>query len=53
MVSVSLLTDLRKCVGPVLTINHGITFMVTDLKGEITTESEQGVSASDTRFVSP
>lgn len=37
---------------PVLTINQGSTFMVTDLNGEIAPESEQGVFASDTRFVS-
>ncbi len=37
---------------PVLSINHGSTFMVTDLSGEITAESEQGVFANDTRFVS-
>lgn len=37
---------------PILTINHSNTFMVTDLNGEITAESEQGVFASDTRFVS-
>lgn len=40
-------------VGPsVLTINQGSTFMVTDLDGEITGESEQGVFAGDTRFLS-
>ena len=37
---------------PVLTINHSSTFMVTDLNGEIAANSEQGVFASDTRFVS-
>jgi glycogen debranching enzyme len=37
---------------PVLTINHGSTFMVTDERGEIRTESEQGVFLDDTRFVS-
>jgi N-terminal domain of (some) glycogen debranching enzymes len=37
---------------PTLTINQGSTFMVTDLNGEIATESEQGVFAGDTRFVS-
>src|ERR671931_168546 len=37
---------------PTLTINQGNTFMVTDLNGEIATESEQGVFAGDTRFVS-
>src|ERR671934_246510 len=37
---------------PVLTINQGSTFMVTELNGEIAAESEQGVFAGDTRFVS-
>jgi len=40
-------------VGPaVLTINHGSTFMVTNPAGEIAAESEQGVFADDTRFLS-
>ncbi len=37
---------------PVLTINHGSTFMVTDLNGEIAGESAMGIFAEDTRFVS-
>jgi len=37
---------------PILTINQGSTVMVTDLGGEISGESEQGVLADDTRFVS-
>jgi glycogen debranching enzyme len=37
---------------PILTINQGSTVMVTDLGGEISLESEQGVLADDTRFVS-
>jgi glycogen debranching enzyme len=37
---------------PSLVINQGSTFMVTDLNGEIEAESEQGVFAADTRFVS-
>jgi glycogen debranching enzyme len=37
---------------PVLTINQGNTFMVTDLNGEIAAESEQGLFSNDTRFVS-
>jgi glycogen debranching enzyme len=37
---------------PILTINQGSTVMVTDLGGEIALESEQGVFAADTRFVS-
>ncbi|HYM14541.1 MAG TPA: glycogen debranching N-terminal domain-containing protein [Dehalococcoidia bacterium] len=40
-------------VGPaVLTINQGSTFMVTDLNGQIAADGEQGIFASDTRFVS-
>jgi glycogen debranching enzyme len=37
---------------PVLTINQGSTFMVTDERGEIDSESEQGIFTGDTRFVS-
>jgi glycogen debranching enzyme len=37
---------------PVLTINQDRTFMVTDLNGEISEESEQGIFAEDTRFIS-
>jgi glycogen debranching enzyme len=37
---------------PVLTINQGSTFMVTDLNGEMAAESEHGVFTGDTRFVS-
>jgi glycogen debranching enzyme len=37
---------------PVLTISCGSTFMVTDLDGQIAPESEQGVFAADTRFLS-
>src|SRR5207244_11470286 len=36
---------------PLLSINHGATFMVTDLGGEIQADTEQGVFADDTRFV--
>ncbi len=40
-------------VGPSnITISHGRTFMVTDRCGYITTNSEQGLYARDTRFVS-
>ena len=40
-------------VGPqALTINHGSTFAVTDLQGEIASDSEQGMFSNDTRFVS-
>ncbi|MDP9265129.1 MAG: amylo-alpha-1,6-glucosidase [Chloroflexota bacterium] len=37
---------------PVLTINQGSTFMVTDLGGEIADDAETGLFANDTRFVS-
>src|SRR5689334_6606890 len=37
---------------PLLSINNGATFMVTDLAGEIQPDTEQGVFADDTRFVS-
>ncbi len=37
---------------PVLTINQGSTFMVTEQDGQITTNGELGVFADDTRFVS-
>ncbi len=36
---------------PVLTINHGSTFMVTDRQGEIHPDRDEGVFARDTRFV--
>ncbi len=37
---------------PVITNNHGSIFMVNDQQGEIDPESEQGVFAGDTRFIS-
>jgi glycogen debranching enzyme len=37
---------------PVLTINRGSTFMVTDYRGQIDPLQAQGVFADDTRFVS-
>lgn len=37
---------------PVLTINQGSTFMVTQQDGQITADDELGVFADDTRFVS-
>jgi glycogen debranching enzyme len=37
---------------PLLSINYGATFMVTDLAGEIQPDTEQGVFADDTRYVS-
>src|SRR5579871_1546802 len=44
-------TEIR--VGPpVLTINRGSTFMVTDLKGEIDQTAAMGIFAEDTRFLS-
>ncbi len=43
----------RVSVGPpVLTINQGNTFMVTQPDGQITADGELGVFAEDTRFVS-
>jgi len=40
-------------VGPqALTINHGATFVVSDLRGEIAGDSAQGMFSNDTRFVS-
>ncbi|HJT57709.1 MAG TPA: glycogen debranching N-terminal domain-containing protein [Ktedonobacteraceae bacterium] len=37
---------------PVITISQGRTFMVTDKHGYINTDSDQGVYALDTRFIS-
>ncbi|SRR5579884_54557 len=37
---------------PVITINQGSTFMVTGQNGEIAADTEQGVFADDTRFLS-
>lgn len=37
---------------PLLIINQGSTFLVTDQRGEIDIESDQGAFAADTRFVS-
>ncbi len=37
---------------PVLTINQGSTFMVTARDGQIRADTDQGLYASDTRFVS-
>jgi hypothetical protein len=37
---------------PILTINHGDTFMVTDLAGQIHSEDYLGIFSSDTRFLS-
>src|SRR5262245_54617683 len=37
---------------PLLSASNGATFMVTDLAGEIQADTDQGVFADDTRFVS-
>src|SRR5690242_15562391 len=37
---------------PILTINHGSSFMVSDLNGEVHPDSEHGIFARDTRFLS-
>ena len=37
---------------PVITISQGRTFMVTDHRGFVNTDSDQGVYAIDTRFIS-
>lgn len=47
------MTTMEINVGPpVLTINQGATFMVTDMKGEIPAAGEFGVFVNDTRVVS-
>lgn len=44
---------MRVTVGPpILMINHGSTFMSTDLGGEIHPQSHLGIFADDTRFLS-
>lgn len=44
---------MRVTVGPpYLTINHGSTFMVTALDGQINQENPLGIFADDTRFLS-
>ncbi|BAZ10310.1 amylo-alpha-1,6-glucosidase [Calothrix sp. NIES-4071] len=44
---------MRVTVGPpTLTINHGSTFMVTDLGGQINSEKFLGIFTDDTRFLS-
>ncbi|PIG91535.1 glycogen debranching N-terminal domain-containing protein [Gloeocapsopsis sp. IPPAS B-1203] len=44
---------MRITVGPpILTINHGGTFMVTDLDGQIQQDGFLGIFAEDTRFLS-
>lgn len=44
---------MRVSVGPpFLTINHGSTFMVTDLDGQINRDNLLGIFANDTRFLS-
>jgi glycogen debranching enzyme len=41
-----------KIAPPVITISQGRTFMVTSLNGEIDPQTDQGVYAIDTRFIS-
>ncbi|RUS93471.1 amylo-alpha-1,6-glucosidase [Dulcicalothrix desertica PCC 7102] len=44
---------MRISVGsPLLTINHGSTFMVTDLNGQIDYNGHQGIFSEDTRYLS-
>jgi len=37
---------------PLLTINNGFTFLVTELDGSVTSASDQGLYSRDTRFLS-
>lgn len=37
---------------PVLTVNNGYTFLVSELDGSITSASDQGLYARDTRYLS-
>src|SRR5262245_25085743 len=37
---------------PILTINNGYTFLVSELDGSITHASDQGLYSSDTRYLS-
>ena len=41
-----------KVAPPGITISQGRTFMVTDQRGEINPNTEEGIYAIDTRFVS-
>jgi hypothetical protein len=44
---------MRISVGaPILTINHGSTFIVADLAGQIQSEGHLGIFSDDTRFLS-
>lgn len=44
---------LKVTVGPpVITINHGSTFLVTEFDGSITNASDQGLYSRDTRYIS-
>lgn len=44
---------MRISVGlPILTINHGSTYMVSDLNGQVNHDSHQGIFSDDTRFLS-
>ncbi|MBW4604870.1 MAG: hypothetical protein KME29_36280 [Calothrix sp. FI2-JRJ7] len=43
---------MRISVGsPLLTINHGSTFMVTDLNGQVDYNGHQGIFSKDTEFL--
>jgi glycogen debranching enzyme len=45
--------NMRISVGsPLLTLNHGSTFMVTDLNGQIDYNGHQGIFSEDTRYLS-
>ena len=37
---------------PVITINHGHTFLISEFDGSITNASDQGLYCRDTRYVS-
>ncbi len=37
---------------PVISINHGSTFLVSELDGSVTDASDQGLYARDTRYLS-
>ncbi|MCG6137973.1 MAG: amylo-alpha-1,6-glucosidase [Nostoc sp. LLA-1] len=44
---------MRVTVGPpILMINHGSTFMATDLSGQINSDGHMGIFSDDTRFLS-
>ncbi len=37
---------------PTLTINHGKTFLVTELDGSVSNATQQGLFSNDTRYIS-